>query len=308
MGSYILRRLLQILPVIVGTTFLIYLMVWGLQADPFAGRCGERACPETYIAAMNEKYNLNDPLLISYAKYFFSLITGDFGTTFSGESVSQQIGISFPITLRLTLIAIAFEAVIGIAAGVLAGLRKGKFVDSLVLVSTLVVISIPIFVIGRVLQLYLGMQWSIFPPTASAEGRWSELILPGFVLGSTSIAYVSRLVRNSVVENLSADYVRAATAKGLTRNRVVGVHVLRNSMLPVVTFIGTDFGALLGGAIVTEGIFNVNGLGGMVFGALGAREAQTVTSVVALFVLVYLVVNLLVDIVYAYLDPRIRYE
>lgn len=308
MGSYIIRRLLQIIPVLIGTTFIIYMMVWGLQSDPFVGRCGERACPPAYVAAMNEKFNLNDPLIISYAKYFFNLITGDFGQTFSGIDISQQIARRFPITFRLTIIAIVFEAVIGIIAGVLAGLRRGRFIDSLVLVSTLVVISIPIFVIGRVLQLYFGMQWGIFPPTASAAGNWGELILPGFVLGATSIAYVARLVRNNIAENMRADYVRAATAKGLTRERVVGVHVMRNSMLPVVTFIGTDFGALLGGAIVTEGIFNVAGLGGMVFSALTAREAQTVTSVVALFVLVYLVVNLLVDILYAWLDPRIRYE
>lgn len=308
MGSYILRRVLQIIPVLIGTTFLIYLMVWGLQGNPFEGRCGERACPPAYVQAMTEKYNLDDPLLISYAKYFLSLLVLDFGETFNGASIAQRIGTAFPITLRLTLIAIVFAAVVGIAAGLLAGLRKGKFIDTLVLVSTLVVISIPIFVIGRVLQLYLGMQWAIFPATAGPDGAWGDLVLPGFVLGATSIAYTARLVRNSVVENVSADYVRAATAKGLTRNRVVGVHVMRNSLLPVVTFLGTEFGALLGGAIVTEGIFNVNGLGGLVFGALGAREAQTVTSVVALFVLMYLLVNLLVDILYAWLDPRIRYE
>lgn len=308
MGAYVIRRILQIIPVVIGTTFLIYLMVWGLQSDPFVGRCGERACPEAYVQMMRDKYNLDDPLLISYAKYFLNLITGDFGTTFSGIDVTDQIKNRFPTTFRLTIIAIVFEALIGIAAGVWAGLRRGKFIDSLVLVSTLVVISIPVFVIGRVLQLYLGMQWQLFPATASPEGKWSELILPGFVLGSASIAYVARLVRNSIAENMRADYVRAATAKGLTQTRVVGVHVLRNSMLPVVTFLGTDFGALLGGAIVTEGIFNVSGLGGMVFGALNGREGQTVTSVVALFVLVYLLVNLAVDILYAWLDPRIRYE
>jgi len=308
MGKYILRRILQMIPVLIGATFIIYTLVWGLPGDPFAGRCGNRPCPDAYIEAMNEKYNLNDPFYISYIKYLGNMLTGNFGETYNGLSVAQQVASGTVVTLKLSLIAVLFEGIIGIGAGILAGLRRGGFMDNLVLLSTLIVISIPIFVIGVVLQLFLGMKWGIFPATAAAGAPWGSLILPGFVLGSVSLAYIARLVRTSLVEHQRADYARTAASKGMTRQRVVGVHVLRNTMIPVVTFIGADLGSLLGGAIITEGIFGINGLGGKVFNAIQTQEALTVTTIVTLFVLFFLVMNLIVDILYAWLDPRIRYD
>jgi oligopeptide transport system permease protein len=198
--------------------------------------------------------------------------------------------------------------VIGIIAGMLAGIRKGKFVDNLVLVSTLFVISIPIFVIGASLQYYLGVKWRIFPVTVSSQATLYELLLPALVLGSTSVAYVSRLTRTNLVENLRADYVRTAIAKGLTRQRAIGLHALRNSLIPVVTFIGADFGALLGGAIITERIFNIQGVGGYIFRSINSRDGIAVVSAVTALVLVYLFVNLLVDLLYGVLDPRISHD
>lgn len=308
MGKYILRRVLQMIPVLIGATFIIYMMVWVLPGNPFAGRCGNRPCPDAYIAAMNEKYNLNDPFYLAYFKYLGNLLTGNFGETYNGLSVGAQIASGAIVTAKLSFIALLFEGIIGIGAGIMAGLRRGRFIDNLVLLSTLVVISIPIFVIGVVLQLYLGMKWQIFPATAAAGAPWGSLILPGFVLGSISLAYIARLVRSSLVEHQRADYARTAISKGLTKQRVVGVHVLRNTMIPVVTFIGADLGSLLGGAIITEGIFGINGLGGKSFQAIQTQEALTVTTIVTLFVLVFLVMNLVVDLLYAWLDPRIRYD
>jgi oligopeptide transport system permease protein len=196
------------------------------------------------------------------------------------------------------------EIVIGLIAGVLAGIRKGKLIDNLVLVSTLFVISIPIFVIGSLAQLIFGVRFHIFPATAT-QGTVYELLLPGFVLGSTSIAYVSRLTRTSLVENLRGDYVRTAKAKGLTNARVIGVHTLRNSLIPVVTFIGADVGGLMGGAIVTERIFNINGVGFFIYRSINQRDGTSVVGAVVLLVLVYLVMNLIVDVLYGVLDPRI---
>lgn len=308
MGRYVLRRLLQLVPVLIGATFLIYLLVWTIPGDPFAGKCGDRACPDSYITAMREKYNLDDSLLVQYGKYLASLAQGDFGETFSGIEVSELIANAYPVTLKLALVALVIEAGIGLVAGVLTGLRSGSFLDNLVLVSTLFLIAIPVFVTGFVLQITLGLRWGIIDPTVSAAANLSELIVPGFVLGSLSMAYVTRLTRTSIAENRRSDYVRTAVAKGLTPRRVVGVHLMRNSAIPVVTFLGVDLGALMGGAIVTEGIFNIRGIGGLVFGAILTKEVATVTGVVTLLVIVYLLMNLLVDVLYAVLDPRIRYD
>ncbi|WFE51845.1 MULTISPECIES: ABC transporter permease [unclassified Micromonospora] len=308
MGRYLLRRLLQLVPVFIGTTFLIYWLVWAVPGDPFAGKCGERRCPDQYIAFMTEKYHLDQNVFVQYANYMKNLLQGDFGQTFSQRDISDIILTSYPNTLKLAVVALAIEAVIGLGAGVLTGLRRNGFLDNLVLVSTLFLIALPVFVVGFVLQWLLGVQWGIIKPTVSSEMRWSELIVPGFVLGSASVAYIARVARTSIAENRRADYVRTAIAKGLPMRRVVGVHLLRNSLIPVVTLLGTDLGALMGGAIVTEGIFGINGIGRQVFRAIITKESATVVGIVVVLVLVYLVMNLLVDLLYAALDPRIRYE
>lgn len=308
MGRYTIRRLLQMIPVLIGTTFIIYAMVWALPGDPFAGKCGDRPCPPSYVAEMRAKFNLDDPLPVQYGKYLGNLLQGNFGESFSGRPVIDEIAQAFPVTFRLAVMAILFEIIIGISAGILAALRRGKFLDNLVLISTLIVISIPVFVIGYVMQFVFALKLGWFPATVSSEANWYELILPGFVLASLSLAYVARLMRGNLTENLRADYVRTATSKGLSRRRVIGRHAVRNSLIPVVTFIGADFGALLGGAIVTEGIFNIRGIGGLLYLSIRTREGATVVAVVTILVLVFLLVNLLVDILYGAIDPRIRYE
>lgn len=214
---------------------------------------------------------------------------------------------SLPVTARLALFAFGFEVLVGIVSGVLAGIRKNGFTDNLVLVSTLVVIAIPIFVLGFVAQLVVGVEFGLLPVSGLQQGAISY-VLPALVLGSVSLAYIARLTRTSVVENLRADYVRTATAKGLTRIRVVGIHTLRNSLIPVVTFLAIDLGALMGGAIITETIFNLPGLGRAVFDGVQRQEGTVVVGIVTFLVIIYLVANLLVDVLYAVLDPRIRYD
>ena len=308
MGKYIVRRLLQMIPVILGATFLIFAMVFALPGDPTAGKCGERPCPPAYVAKFKEEHNLNDPLLVQYGKYVGKLVQGDLGTNFYGIPVKEELQKRYMITGKLALMAVLWETVIGILAGVLAGIRKGKFVDNLVLVSTLFVISVPVFVIGATLQMFLGVRLGLFPVTVSPQATFYELLLPSFVLASASVAYIARLTRTNMVENLRADYVRTAIAKGLTRRRAVGLHTLRNSLIPVVTFIGVDVGALLGGAIVTERIFNIQGVGGYLFRSIGARDGVAVVGTVTALVIVYLFANLLVDLLYGVLDPRISHD
>ncbi|MFI9639547.1 ABC transporter permease [Micromonospora sp. NPDC051925] len=308
MGRYLLRRLLQLVPVFIGTTFLIYALVWAVPGDPFAGKCGERRCPQNYIDFMTAKYHLDENVFVQYAIYMQNLLKGDFGQTFSGQSINDIIATAYPNTLKLALVALVIEAGIGLTAGVLTGLRRNGFLDNLVLVSTLFLIALPVFVVGFVLQWLFGVQWGIVKPTVSSDMLLSELIIPGFVLGSASTAYIARVARTSIAENRRADYVRTAIAKGLPMRRVVGVHLLRNSLIPVVTLLGTDLGALMGGAIVTEGIFGINGIGRQVYRSIVTKESATVVSIVVVLVLVYLLMNLLVDLLYAALDPRIRYE
>jgi oligopeptide transport system permease protein len=306
-GTYVLRRLLQMIPVFLGATFLIFFLVLGMPGDPLASLCGDRGCDPSTAAALRAQFHLGQPLHIQYFEYMKGILTLDFGETFSRRPVLEVMRDAFPITIRLAIVAFVIEIVIGIPLGLLAGLRRGKFFDSSILTATLLVISVPIFVVGFLLQYYLGIRLGWFSPTVSGEALWSELLLPGIVLGSVSLAYIMRLTRTSVVENIHADYVRTAIAKGLPRRRVVTVHLLRNSMIPVVTYLGADLGALMGGAIVTERIFNIHGVGGTLFQAITRGEAPTVVSFVTILVIVYLLANLLVDLLYAVLDPRIRY-
>jgi oligopeptide transport system permease protein len=307
MGRYVLRRLLLTVPVLLGASLLIFSMVYALPGDPIRALAGDRPLSEAVQAQLRAEYNLDDPLLIQYAKYLGGLVQGDFGTDFSGRPVLDTIVDRLPVTARLALVAVAFEILIGILAGVLAGLRRGSFFDNLVLVSTTVVVSIPVFVLGFLAQYVFGVRLGWFPIAGISDG-WYSYVLPGLVLAALSLAYVARLTRTSLAENLQSDYVRTARAKGLSEVSVVGKHTLRNSLIPVVTFIGADLGALMGGAIVTESVFNIPGLGRAVYDAVLRQEGAVVVGIVTLFVFFYIFFNLVVDVLYAALDPRIRYE
>lgn len=301
------KRLLQMIPVFFGATFLIYFMVFSLPGDPIAALFGDRQPAPGVIEQIREAYHLNEPLIVQYFLYIGGFFQGDLGTTYSGRPVSDVMASAFPITARLALLALAFEAFAGILVGLIAGLRKGKLFDASALVVSLLLISVPTFVIGFVLQFIFGVQLGWFRTTVSGPAPLDELILPALVLASVSFAYIVRLTRASVADNLNADFVRTAEAKGLSRRRVVTVHVLRNSLVPVITFLGVDLGSLMVGAIVTEGIFNINGVGGTVFKAIRLGEGPTVVSFIAVMVVIFVLANLLVDLLYALLDPRIRY-
>ncbi|MEU3913731.1 MULTISPECIES: ABC transporter permease [unclassified Streptomyces] len=306
MGRYVIRRLLQMIPVFIGSTFLIFFMVYAL-GDPVAALFGDKAPDPATAARIRKDLYLDRPLWQQYVHYMGQIFKGDFGTAFNGQSVTDLMASAFPVTLRLTCVAILIEIVVGITLGVVSGLRRGKTIDTTLLVATLVVISVPTFVTGYLLQYLFGVKWGWVRPTVSPDAPFDELILPGIVLALVSLAYVTRLSRTSIAENAKADYVRTAVAKGLPRRRVVGRHLLRNSLIPVVTFIGTDIGALMGGAIVTERIFNIHGVGYQLYQGILRGNSPTVVGFVTILVIVFLVANLLVDLLYAVLDPRIRY-
>ena len=307
LGWYVGRRVLQMVPVFFGATLLVYALVFLLPGDPIAALGGNRPLAPGVAAQLRHQYHLDLPFFQQYLDYLKGILTLDFGTSYSGRPVSEVMAQAFPVTIRLAFLALLFEGIFGIGAGLIAGLRRGGIFDATLLVASLVVIAVPIFVIGFVVQIVFGVKFGWIRPTVGPDASWSELIVPAMVLGSISFAYVLRLTRDSITENLSADWVRTAAAKGLSRRQVVRTHVLRNSLIPVVTFLGADLGALMAGAIVTEGIFNIPGVGHALYQAIIRGEGPTVVSIVTVLVLIYILTSLVVDLLYAVLDPRIRY-
>ena len=308
MGRYLGRRLLQIIPVMLGATLLIYALVFLMPGDPIQALGGDRGLSEAAATAMRRRYHLDQPFIIQYLLYLKGIFTLDFGLTFSGREVTEVMASAFPVTIKLAFMALAFEAIFGIVFGTIAGLKRGGIFDATVLVVSLFVIAVPTFVIGFVMQFLIGVKLGWLPTTVGANTSFERLLMPAIVLGAVSFAYVLRLTRQSVSETVSADHVRTAYAKGLRPGRVIRVHILRNSLIPVATFLGADLGALMGGAIVTEGIFAINGVGGNIYQAIIKGEPATVVSFTTVLVMVYILANLIVDRMYALLDPRIRYE
>ncbi|WP_315497989.1 ABC transporter permease [Corynebacterium durum] len=307
MLRYVGRRLLQMIPVFFGATLLIYALVFLMPGDPVQALGGDRGLSAAAEARVRAEYNLDKPFIVQYLLYLKGVFSLDFGTTFSGRPVTEVMAHAFPVTIKLAVMALVFETIFGVAFGVIAGIRRGGIFDSTVLVMSLFVIAVPSFVIGFVLQFVVGVKWKLLPVTVGANDSFQALLMPAIVLGTLSFAYILRLTRQSVSENLTADYVRTARAKGLSNGAVMGRHVLRNSLIPVVTYIGADLGGLMAGAIVTEGIFGISGVGGTMYQAILKGEPTTVVSFTMVLIIVYIFANLLVDLIYALLDPRIRY-
>lgn len=307
MLRYVGRRLLQMIPVFFGATLLIYALVFLMPGDPVQALGGDRGLSAAAEARVRAEYNLDKPFIVQYLLYLKGVFSLDFGTTFSGRPVTEVMAHAFPVTIKLAVMALVFETIFGVVFGVIAGIRRGGIFDSTVLVMSLFVIAVPSFVIGFVLQFVVGVKWKLLPVTVGANDSFQALLMPAIVLGALSFAYILRLTRQSVSENLTADYVRTARAKGLSNGAVMGRHVLRNSLIPVVTYIGADLGGLMAGAIVTEGIFGISGVGGTMYQAILKGEPTTVVSFTMVLIIVYIFANLLVDLIYALLDPRIRY-
>jgi oligopeptide transport system permease protein len=307
MTAYIIRRLLQAIPVFLGSTLLIFSMVFLLPGDPILALFGDKTPTDAQYAALQAQYHLNEPFLNRYLIYLGDLFKGDLGTTFRGQEVNDILARAFPNTLRLALLAIVIQLVFGVTVGLIAGLRKNSIFDHVSMLISLVLISLPVFVLAFIAQYVLGIQLELFRPTVSRGVPWADLMLPALVLAALNFAYVVRLTRSSVIETRQNDFVRMAFGKGLPTRRVIPVHVLRNSLIPVTTNLAADFGILIVGATVTEGIFNVPGVGHELFGAINRHDAPEIVSIVTVLVLIYVMVNLFIDLLYGVLDPRIRY-
>ncbi|MCE5190357.1 MAG: ABC transporter permease [Actinomycetia bacterium] len=311
MLRYILRRIMQFIPVFFGVTLLLFLITTILPGDPVALRAGEKKLPPAVYAEMRHAYGLDKPWYAQYVDYLGKLSKGDLGTSIaSGRKVVDIFKETYPYTLRLALAAIVLEILVGIGAGLVSAIKQYTIWDTLVTLSTSILVALPVFWLGIVLQYIFGIQLNILPISGASSARFTafaHLILPAITLASVSTAYAARIMRSQLLEVQSQDYVRTAYAKGLSPSRVLWGHEMKNALIPVVTFIGLDLGAMLSGAILTETIFNWPGVGFTIYRAIGARDFPVVFGGVTLVLLAVLFVNLLVDVSYAFLDPRIRY-
>ncbi|MBN9800543.1 ABC transporter permease [Pseudonocardia alni] len=308
MGRFILRRVLQGLLVVVVAAFLIFLATFAL-GDPFASS-GEKAVPPEIAALNRAKFGMDQPLLIQFVNYLGNLAIGDMGVDFDQRRpVSELILDVLPNTIVLGLVAVLFLILFGVSAGILAAVRRYSFWDAFVTVLTTVMIGIPVFVLAIFLVANVSGVGP-FPPVPrsfTVEVPWYfDVLLPAFTLAVIEAAFVARLMRGSMLEVLRADYVRTARAKGLPERTVIGRHAVRNSLLPVVTFVGLTLGSYVGGAIITETVFQYNGVGYLLSRAITTNNAPIITAVVIYTVVAYVLLSMVVDVLYAYLDPRIR--
>ncbi|WP_430780531.1 ABC transporter permease [Actinoplanes sp. G11-F43] len=308
MFRYIVRRLLQMILTFFGATFVVFALMFANQDDPIQALAGEKPVSDSVRAVLTERYHLDESFLVQYWYYMKGLLTGDLGRSMTGRDISDMLLDAWPVTLKLALLAVGISALIAVTAGVWSAIRRGGLFDNGTLLVTLLLLAMPIVVLAPVAQLVFAMELQWFPATTTRNATLYALLLPALVLATTVVATELRVTRTSVVENLRADYVRTARAKGLSPRRVTWVHVLRNSLIPVITLIGVDLGALMSGAIITEEVFNIPGVGFNLARGIRTEDGPLVVGFVSVLVIVFLVVNLIVDLLYAALDPRIRYE
>lgn len=300
---------MQTVVVFAGVTFIIYAAVFLMPGNPVAALSGGQPLAASVVHDLELKYHLNEPFLEQYGRYLLGLLHGNFGTSVdTGQSVSSLMSQAWPVTVTLALTAWGIEMVFGIMTGVFAAVRRGGAFDRLVMFLSILAVSVPIFVAAFTAQVLLGVRLHIVPVAGTQDGWPVSYLLPGLVLALFSLATVSRLTRASLLETLAKEYVHTAIAKGLPRRWVVGKHALRNAIIPVITYLGVDLGFLLSGAVVVEGVFNLPGVGLLIFNAIQNKDGAVVVGVATLFVLVFLLGNLAVDVLYALLDPRVRYK
>lgn len=305
MLTFVARRLLLAVPVLLGVVFVVMLTVELIPGDAVALMLGEHATPDA-VARLRDYLGLDKPLLVRYAAYVGHLARGDLGRSIQqNRPVVDELADAWPATLELTLAALVLAAAAGVAAGVVSAVWPNSLFDAAARVGSLFGLSMPVFWTGLVLIVIFAL-WLPWLPVGGT-GSLGHLVLPAVTLALPSVAMVARMTRSSVLEVLREDYVRTARAKGLAERVVIYRHALRNSLLPVVTFIGWWGGRLLGGLVIMEIIFVVPGMGSALVQAVSQRDYPTVQAMVFVMALVFLAVNLAIDLLYAWLDPRIRY-
>ncbi|HKY61698.1 MAG TPA: ABC transporter permease, partial [Gemmatimonadota bacterium] len=307
MLQYALRRIVHTIPVLAGVLVVTFVLLYIAPGDPVLAMVGDRFDPAT-LDRLRAELHLDEPVWKQFYHYVSGLIRGDWGTSYiTRQPVLDGILEHFPKTLYLASVAILFATLSGVAIGVLSAVRQSTWIDGLGMTFAFLGISFPVYWIGLILILIVAVEWGALPPSGFGGGALPHLILPALTLGMRSTAYIARLTRSSMLEVIRLDYIRTARAKGLAEWTVIGKHALKAALIPVVTAIGLDFGAYLSGSVLTESIFAWPGIGRFALNAILKRDLPVIQGTVLFLAIVFVLVNLVVDLLYGMLDPRVRY-
>lgn len=304
MLKYVLKRLLMMIPVIIGISFILFCIMNLTPGDPARLILGESAT-QADVDKLREEMGLNEPFFFRYGKFMANAARGDFGKSYSTNlPVSQELFSRFPTTLRLSFFGISIAVIIGIPVGIISAVRQYTFIDTASLITALLLTSMPGFWLGLMLILIFSLKLNLFPVTGI--DTWVHYILPSITLASGTMATLIRMTRSTMLEVIRQDYIRTAKAKGAGEKRIVFKHALRNALLPVVTVVGINFGILLGGAVIAESVFAIPGLGTLMINSVKMKDAPMVMTAIMFVALIAGIVNLAVDILYIYIDPRTK--
>ena len=305
MIKYIVRRILLLIPILLGVTVIVFGIMYLTPGDPAILMLGENA-PEEDLEALRERLGLNEPAYVQYGIWLSRVVQLDFGRSIrSSRPVMDEIVARIPATVELALLATLLAIAVGIPLGVISATRPNSAVDHTATVVAFTGLAMPVFWQGLVMILLFALVLDWFPPSGRLGG-WQYYVLPTITLGTSAIAAITRMTRATMLETLSQDYVRTARSKGIRENLIIYRHALRNAMIPIVTVIGLQFGALLSGAVITETIFSWPGIGRLAVDAIRSKDFPVVQGVVMVFALMYAIVNLLTDLLYGFLDPRLK--
>ncbi len=304
MIKYVLKRTLMLIPVIIGVSFMVFFIMSLTPGDPAKIILGDNATPEA-IEALREDLGLNDPVVVQYGRYMMGLLKGDLGESYSsGRPVFSEIASRFPYTLQLTFWGMVIAIALSIPIGIISATKQYSFIDSASMIVALLGVSIPNFWMGLMLIIFFALNLRILPSGGASTA--ASIILPAITLGTGCAANITRTTRSSMLEVIRQDYIRTAKAKGVPHKKVIRKHALKNALIPVVTVIGLQFGALLGGAVLTETVFSWPGVGTYMVNSIKSKDTNAVLGCVIIFSICFSLVNLLVDILYGYIDPRIK--
>jgi peptide/nickel transport system permease protein/oligopeptide transport system permease protein len=306
MFQYVIKRLLSIIPVLFGISLLLFFMLRALPGDPAQVLAGQMATPED-IENIRHQLGLDKPVYVQYIVFLGRLAKFDLGRSARTQNpVTQEVWARLPNTILLAVVAITLACLFGIPAGIISAVRPYTFLDYLVTSAALFGISMPVFWLGLMLVVVFSVLLPWLP--AGGTGSWKHIILPSLTLTAFVVAFIARMTRSSMLEVLSQDYTTTARSKGLRENVVVIKHALKNALIPIITVVGLQFGMLLGGAVLTETVFAWPGVGRLIVDSILARDYPVIQGTILIFGLIYTLVNLMVDVIYAYVDPRIRYD
>jgi len=304
--QYIVRRLFLTIPVVLGVSIIVFAIIRLLPGDPARAMAGPQASPQ-YIESVRVRYGLDQPIPVQYATFMRRAVQGDFGiSVFSRRPVITEISERFPRTLLLASLSLVIASAVGVPAGIVSATKRNSLFDNASMIIALVGVAAPVFWLALMLQLLFSVQLAWLPSTGM--GTPAHLVLPSVTLGAASAGLFARITRSSMLEVLREDYVTTARAKGLAENRVVYKHALKSAMIPVVTVLGLQFGILLGGAVLTETVFAWPGIGRLLVDSILRRDYPVVQATVMMLAFLFVIINLVVDIAYAFLDPRIQYQ